>query len=405
MPGPAQSRSVRIAMNAAAAPREAPPAGPLTPTGFADAYREIGAWPAYAPTPLTPLPGLAAELGLGAIHYKDEGGRFGLGSFKPLGGAYAVARTLARAPAARGIADVAAADLMAGRHAGDLDGITLVSATDGNHGRAVAWGARACGARARIFAHDQMSAARRAAIEALGAELVICPGGYDDSVREAFRVAGENGWPVVQDTAIGDYRDVPIDICHGYGVIAAEVLEGLAAGAPPFSHVIVQAGVGGVAAAICARLWQALGAARPRFIVLEPDNAACVTASLEAGRRVTLTGDTHTAMAGLACGEVSEIAWEVLATGADAAIVIGDGWAFEGMRRLAAPLAGDPPIVAGECAGGAVGALLALAEQPALAGALGLDGASTILLIGTEGATDAAIYAEIVGRTPAEVAP
>ena len=120
MAGPAQSSSVRIALNPAAAPREAPPAGPLTADGFAAAYREISAWPLYAPTPLRPLAGLAAELGLGAIHYKDEGNRFGLGSFKPLGGAYAVARTLQRTLAGRGKADVTVADLMAGRHADAL---------------------------------------------------------------------------------------------------------------------------------------------------------------------------------------------------------------------------------------------------------------------------------------------
>ena len=401
MPGPAQSRSVRIALNPAATAREAPPAGPLTAEGFAAAYREISAWPLYAPSPLRALPGLAAELGLGGLSYKDEGDRFGLGSFKPLGGAYAVARTLQRTLAGRGKGDVMVADLMAGRHAAALRDVTLISATDGNHGRAVAWGAKLCGAKARIFSHDQMSEARRAAIKALGAELVICPGGYDDSVREAFRVAGAHGWPVVQDTAIGDYRTVPIDICHGYGVIAEEVLR---AGVPPFTHAIVQAGVGGVAAAICARFWQALGPGRPRFIVLEPENAACVTRSIEAGERVTLTGDTHTAMAGLACGEVSEIAWETLATGADAAVVVGDGWAFEGMRRLAEPAGEDPAIVAGECAGGAVGALLALTAEPEFAAALGLDAGSRVLLVGTEGATDAAIYAEVVGRTPAEVA-
>lgn len=397
----APSRFVRILANPAAAPREAPPTGPLTAEGFAEAYREISAWPAYAPTPLVALPALAARLGLAAVYYKDEGGRFGLGSFKPLGGAYAVARVLARELARRGAAGVSVKDLMAGRYRDKVSGITIVSATDGNHGRSVAWGARLCGANARIYSHEQMSEARRAAIRALGAELVIVAGNYDDAVREAFRAAGDNGWPVVQDTAIGGYRTVPIDICHGYGVIAEEVIR---AGLPPFTHVIVQAGVGGIAAAVLTRFWLEWGADRPRFIVLEPENAACVTASLEAGAQAVLSGDTHTAMAGLACGEVSDIAWEALATGADGAVVIGDGWAFEGMRRLAAPEGGDPAVVAGECGGGAVGALMALAEHPEMAAELGLDAGARVLLIGTEGATDPEIYAEVVGRTPAEVA-
>jgi len=397
------AEGVRVVTNAAAADRDAPPAGPLSRQGFDTAFADITAWPGYAPTPLVPLPGLASTLGLGAIHYKDEAGRFGLGSFKPIGGGYAVARTIARELERRGAGrNVSPADLRSGRLRERVRGITLVSATDGNHGRAVAWGARLFGASARIFAHERMSPGRRAAIEALGGEVVIVPGGYEDSVRAAFAEGARNGWPVVQDTSVGKYRTVPTDICHGYGVIAEEIVRALHT--PP-THAIVQAGVGGIASALCARFWQHYGPARPRFLVLEPTNAACVTHSIAAGRRVALTGDTHTAMAGLACGEVSEIAWEVLATGADGAIVVDDHWAFEGMCRLAEPVGNDPPIVAGECAGGAVGALLALARRPELAEALGLDGAARVLLIGTEGATDPAIYEDVVGRPPEAVAP
>ncbi|MEM8663978.1 MAG: pyridoxal-phosphate dependent enzyme, partial [Pseudomonadota bacterium] len=188
---------------------------------------------------------------------------------------------------------------------------------------------------------------------------------------------------------------------HGYGVIAQEVHRALPA--PP-THAIVQAGVGGVASAVAGVFWQHYGPNRPRFIVLEPTNAACVAQSIEAGRRVVVEGDTHTAMAGLACGEVSEVAWEVLATAADAAIVIDDDWAFAGMRRLADPVPPDPAIIAGECAGGAVGALLALAERPDLRAVLHLDATSRVLLVGTEGATDPAIYEAVVGRPPSAVA-
>jgi diaminopropionate ammonia-lyase len=395
------SRSVEIVVNGHAAQREAPPPAALPAGGFEAALAEISTWPGYRPTPLHELSALAGELGLGAVLYKDEGSRFGLGSFKPLGGAYAVARVLARELAKAGVLEVTAADLLAGRHEARLRDITITSATDGNHGRSVAWGARMFGCRAVIFIHESVSEGRKAAIESYGAIVIRVPGGYDDSVRHAFAEAEKRGWHVVQDTATSTYREVPRDITFGYGVIAAEVSEQVAA--PP-THVLVQAGVGGVASAICARFWQAWGPRRPKFLVLEPSRAACVAASLKAGRRVDVPIAQETVMAGLSCGVVSELAWDVLAAGADAAIAIDDELALEGMRRLAFPPAGDPPIVGGECSGGAVGALVGLAREPALMRRLALDKASRVLLIGTEGATDPAIYKKIVGKTPEEIA-
>jgi diaminopropionate ammonia-lyase len=374
----------------------------LGPDMFADALREISSWPGYEQTPLHHLTSLAGELRFADILYKNEASRFGLGSFKALGGAYAVLRCLGRALRDAGITDrVTAADLTSGRYRDVVSTITVASATDGNHGRSVAWGARLFGCRAVIFVHANVSDGRCRAIESYGATVEKVPGNYDDSVRHAFEVAAREGWFVVQDTATANYRDIPADITCGYGVIASEVIDQV--DAPP-THVIVQAGVGGVASAICARFWQVWGAARPAFIVLEPANAACVAASLAAGHRVTLTGDTETIMAGLACGEVSELAWDVLATGADGAVILDDAWASAGMRRLADPFDGDPALVGGECSGGAVGALIALSRRPDLAVRLGLDDASRILIIGTEGATDTAIYRQIVGRSPEDVA-
>jgi len=400
---------VTASVMALANPQAAGPAAPygatleaaLSCAGFTAAYGEIATWPGYAPTPLVALPAFAREVRLGAVLYKDEAGRFGLASFKPLGGAYAVARVLARELKRRGIAEAAtAADFAAGRYAEAVCDITITSATDGNHGRSVAWGARMFGCKAVIVIHETVSEGRRAAIAAFGAEVVRVAGGYDDSVRHAFAEAAKNGWHVVQDTATATYREVPADITYGYGVIAEEIVQEIA---EPPTHVIVQAGVGGVASAICARFWQHLGARRPKFIVLEPVQAACVAASLRAGRRADVTGDIDSVMAGLACGEVSELAWEVLATGANGAIVIDDDWALAGMRRLASPVDGDPAIVAGECSGGAAGALMALADREDLRAVLGLDATSRVLVIGTEGATDPEIYMRIVGRTPAEV--
>lgn len=374
----------------------------LAPSAFEAAYDEIASWPSYAPTPLLSLPGLAKRVGVAELVYKDEAGRFGLASFKALGGAYAVARVLIGELKRRGIAPAAtSADLAAGRYQDAVAGITIASATDGNHGRAVAWGARLFGCRAVIFIHATVSEGRRAAIAAYGAEVVRVAGGYDDSVRHAFAEAARRGWHVVQDTAVGAYREVPADITAGYGVIAEELMR---QHAQPPTHVLVQAGVGGVASAIAARFWIGWGDRRPTFIVLEPTRADCVARSLAAGRRVTLEGDTDTLMAGLACGEVSELAWDNLKDAADFALVIDDEWAADGMRKLAAPEPGDPVIVGGECSGGAIGALLALAGRDDLKCRLGIAAASRLLVIGTEGATDPDIYHRIVGRAASAVA-
>jgi diaminopropionate ammonia-lyase len=398
--------SMDVVLNAAAAARsQSYPASvrdALPPEAFADARREITSWPGYQSTPLVSLSGLASELGIAELHYKDEAGRFGLGSFKALGGAYAVCRVLQRALAERGITEAAtAADLVAGAHREIISHLVVTSATDGNHGRSVAWGARLFGCRAVIFIHETVSDARRDAIAAYGADVIRTEGNYDASVRHAFAQAQEHGWHVVQDTATDTYRRVPAEITHGYGLIAEEITNQISE-AP--THVIVQAGVGGLASAICLRFWQLWGERRPKFIALEPTNAACVTASLKAGEPVAIAGNTETIMAGLACGEVSQLAWEVLASGADGAIVIDDAWSRVGVRQLANPAAGDPAIVGGECSGGAVGAMVAVAQRPDFRTALALNADARVVVIGTEGATDPVIYRDIVGRSAEEVA-
>lgn len=399
---PPTPNSLGLVINPAAATRASAPAGPFTLGGFRRAAQSISAIPDYAKTPLHALPDLAQRCELGAIHYKDEAHRFGLGSFKPLGAPYAAAVALADILAPTHPQQARAellAGIVTGDHADALAATTLVSATDGNHGRALSWAAGRFGAKAHIFAHDGMSEGRRKAIRDLGAELTICAGGYDDSVREAFAYGAETGCPVIQDTAAGDYRATPEAITYGYGTIALETFDTLP---EPPTHVIVQAGVGGVASALCSAFWYLYGAKRPRFIVLEPLTAACVAASLAAGCPVTVPGDTQTAMAGLACGTVSDLAWEVLHTGADAVLLVPDAFAFEGMRALAQPMGSDPAIVGGECAGGAVGALLGLQQRPDLMAALQLNASSRVFVLGTEGATDPALYAEIVGK-PAEL--
>ncbi|HET6521040.1 MAG TPA: diaminopropionate ammonia-lyase [Geminicoccaceae bacterium] len=399
-------QQARLFVNPRAAGRTAyggAPAEVLNEAGFARALATIRSWPGYAPTPLVPLPGLAAAAGLGEVWYKDEAGRFGLGSFKALGGAYAVGRLLAREVAARtGAAAVTAADLQAGRHRDITGAITICCATDGNHGRSVAWGAMTFGCRCVIYIHATVSEGRERAIERFGALVRRTPGNYDDSVRQAARDAEANGWFVVSDTSYEGYTDVPRDVMQGYAVMAEEALRQLPPGGPP-SHVFVQGGVGGVAAAVCAQLWRRLGADRPRFVVVEPERADCLYQSALAGKRTPASGDADTIMAGLACGEASLLAWRVLETGADAFMTVPDDSAPDLMRRLAGGSGGDRPLVAGESAvAGLAGALAALAD-PDKAAALGLGPDGRVLVFGTEGATDPELYARIVGRPAEEV--
>ncbi|MBK9604981.1 MAG: diaminopropionate ammonia-lyase [Betaproteobacteria bacterium] len=368
----------------------------LNDAGFSAAFDEIRGWPGYAATPLQRLPGLAASLGIAELHYKDEGGRFGLKSFKALGGAYAVFRLLANAvQAANAGQAVTSRELIAGAHKGIVKDLKVTCATDGNHGRSVAWGAQLFGCRCVVFVHEHVSAARRAAIAHYGAEVIEVPGNYDDSVRHAATEAGRHGWTVVSDTTYEGYREIPVDVMHGYGVIAREVI-GQMAGQPP-THVFVQAGVGGLAAAVCAAFWIGWGERRPQLVVVEPDAADCYFKSAQAGVPVAVTGNLDTVMAGLACGEVSPLAWEILREGANAFAAIDDRYALDAMRALARPAPGDPAIVAGETGGCGLALLLALQAHPEHRAALALTAASRVLLIGSEGDTDPALYRQIVG--------
>jgi len=369
----------------------------LDEDGFRAAHREIASWPAYAPTPLIDLRRTAAALGIERLLFKDEAHRFGLKSFKALGGAYAVFRLLADAVAKAGEGPVTAASLADGRWRHLTEGITVTCATDGNHGRSVAWGARLFHCRCVIVIHATVSAGREAAIAAHGAEIVRVPGGYDDSVHHAAAVAAAQGWEVISDTAYEGYSAVPRRIMQGYGVVAEEIFAQLPGGAAP-THVFLQAGVGGMAAALCARFWQRWAAARPRLVVVEPERAACLYESARAGRPVVLTGDLDTVMAGLSCGEVSALAWPVLAAGAEDFMTIGDDRALDTVRFLADGAGGDAPLVAGETGVAGLAGLRAAAADPALRAALALGPASRVLVIGSEGDTDPDIYRRIAGR-------
>lgn len=366
----------------------------LPDSGFRRAKEEIASWPGYAPTPLVDLPDAAAAARVASVRYKDEGGRFGLGSFKALGGAYAVMRLLQAELAKRGTANAATAtELMEGKFKDATRGITVCCATDGNHGRSVAWGARLFGAACVIFVHEHVSQGRRDAIAKYGAEIRVVPGNYDDAVREAQKQADANKWFVVSDTSYPGYTEVPRDVMQGYRVMADEAADQF--GAAP-THVFIQGGVGGVAAAVSAQMRARFGAA-VRVVVAEPEKAACLLASVESGVPTTIGGDLDTLMAGLACGEPSLLAWQELERGAFAAMAVPDDSAVACMKALAAR---KPAVVAGESAVAGLAALLLAAQEPFARAALGLDESSRVLLFGTEGATDPEVYARLVGHAP-----
>ncbi|MBR0682545.1 diaminopropionate ammonia-lyase [Roseomonas eburnea] len=361
---------------------------------FRRAKAEIASWPGYAPTPLVDLPDAAAAARVGAVRYKDEGGRFGLGSFKALGGAYAVMRLLQGELARRGVANAAtAAELMDGTYKEATRAITVCCATDGNHGRSVAWGAQRFGAGCVIFVHEHVSQGRRDAIAKWGAEIRVVPGNYDDAVREAQKQADANTWFVVSDTSYAGYTEVPRDVMQGYRVMADEAADQL--GQAP-THVFVQGGVGGVAAAVSTQMRARFGSG-VKIVVAEPEKAACLLASAEAGQPTTIGGELDTLMAGLACGEPSLLAWQELERGAYAFMAVPDESAVDCMKALAAR---TPPVVAGESAVAGLAALLLAAQEPFARAALGLEEASRILLFGTEGATDPQVYARLVGHVP-----
>jgi diaminopropionate ammonia-lyase len=367
------------------------------------ALQEITTWPGYQATPLVSLRGLAAALGISRINYKDESCRFEVGSFKALGGAYAVLRLLQeRIEVVTGATQVHAHDLTARRYREITESVTVASATDGNHGRSVAWGAQAFGCRCVIYIHATVSESRKAAIERYGAEVIRVNGNYDEAVRRADADARNNGWMVVSDTSYEGYTDIPRDVMRGYTVMAEEIVRQLES-LPPPTHLFIQGGVGALAAAICAHFWETWGARRPATIVVEPASADCILRSIELGRPVAVGGDLETMMAGLACGEVSTLAWDVLREGADAVVAVSDAPVAGCMRALAQGIDGDPPIVAGESAVAGLAGLLAALCDPEAKRDLGLDAESRILLIGSEGATDPVLYEEIVGRSAESV--
>jgi diaminopropionate ammonia-lyase len=339
------------------------------------AQDKIMSWKGYTPTPLHVLPGLAERLGMAQVWCKDEGGRFGLGSFKALGGAYAVDEQI---------------ELRRSK-------FTVACATEGNHGRSVAWGAQRFGARCIIYLHERVSAAREQAIADYGATIRRVPGTYDDAVRQCAADAAREGWTVISDTSWTGYEEIPRSVMAGYTVMTREISGQLARRGVP-THVFLQGGVGGMAAAALADLGAEYSLKTTRYVLVEPLQAACLMASLQANRPVRIDGALNTVMAGLACGEPSPIALKIVAAGAAAAVAIDDELVVEAMQMLAAGAQGDRAIVAGASGAAGLAGLIALLEEPTARRALGLGRESRVLLINTERDTDPDAYARLISR-------
>lgn len=352
----------------------------------------------YAQTPLVSLPNLAKQLGVGQIFVKDESARFGLNAFKALGGSYAIARYLCgklNIPVDGNSFNVLCSEEARAK----LGTVTFVTATDGNHGRGVAWAAKLLGHKAVVYLPEGSSQERLNNIRALGAEAEITKFNYDGAVRLAYAMSRKHGWVLVQDTAWSGYEEIPTWIMQGYTTMAQEITAQLNGITP--THLFLQAGVGSMAGAVLgyfAALWQDK---LPVTVICEPDKAACLykTAAANDGQLHKVTGRMNSMMAGLCCGEPCTISWDIINNFANAFIACSDDYAASGMRLLGMPQNGDTRIVSGESGAVTAGVLAALmqdADLAALRDVLKLDENSRVLLISTEGATDKVNYLKVL---------
>ena len=360
-------------------------------------------FPDYEPTPLARLDHIATMLGVANIWVKDESYRFGLNAFKVLGAVHGLAYLVAHG-LGKDVQELSF-DLLNARSTKErLAETTFVTATDGNHGRAVAWGAQQLGCNAVVYLPKGASAARYEAIKSHGAQVSIIEGNYDDAVQLAAEHAQKHGWILVQDTAREGYEEIPAKIMQGYLTILHEALEQLEGEIP--THVFVQCGVGSLAAATQAYLFELFGDKRPLFAVVEPTRAACYYQSMSTPDRRPrkIRGDFDTIMAGLACGEPSTLAWKILRDYADVFVACPDYVAVKGMRILGNPLRGDDRVISGESGAVTLGLLAVVLGQAScrhIAEALRLDETSKVLLLSTEGDTDPPMYRKIVwGEVP-----
>jgi len=344
----------------------------LTSKDIDDAYNSISKWEGYSPTPLVKLNKLAKELKLKNIFYKDENERFNLKSFKALGGAYAVEKVTK----------------------GNKE-IVVATATAGNHGRSVAWGAKRLGLKCKIFISEFVSDARGKAMEELGAEVIKVKGNYENSLIECIKQSTENSWQIVQDVAWKDYMLVPKYTMAGYSVMMKEIAEQI--NDEKISHIILQAGVGGMAGAMVAGIARYLDNI-PTIIVVEPDSAACVMESIKTGKIEKIDIKRESLMGGMSCGEVSLVPWEILKNSVKHCISLPDDDIAKTMKLLGNASFSEESIIAGENAAPGVISLIASCEDEAIKSKIQLNENSNVLIFGCEGDTDQEMYQKLVNQ-------
>ena len=361
-------------------------------------------FPQYDRTPLTALEHMAEFLGLGRLYVKDESYRFGLNAFKVLGGSYAMARFIAK-ETGRDVSELPYSVLTSEELKREFGQATFFTATDGNHGRGVAWAANRLGQRAVVHMPKGTTKTRLENIAREGAQVDIQELNYDDCVRLAAREAAETPRGViVQDTAWDGYEEIPSWIMEGYGTMAMEAGEQLKeAGEQRPTHVFVQAGVGSLAGAVVGYFANLYADNPPIFVVVEAQAADCLYQGAKAGDGAirTVGGDMETIMAGLACGEPNTISWDILKNHVKVFISLPDWAAAQGMRMLAAPIKGDAPVTSGESGAapfGALAAIMTMEEYADLKAAIGLNETSRVLVFSTEGDTDPERYKNIVWK-------
>jgi len=336
------------------------------------AYETISNWKNYSPTPLILLNKLNKKLKLNKIFYKDESKRFHLKSFKALGGAYAVEKIIK-----------------------GNDRKVISTATAGNHGRSVAWGAQKNGLECKIFISEFVSESRAEVMRSFGADVIRVKGNYEDSLNECIEQSNKNNWQIVQDVAWEDYKLVPKLTMAGYSVMMKEISEQIKN--EKISHVILQAGVGGMAAAMVAGIARYLDYV-PKIIIVEPDSAACVLESVKEGKIKKISIEKESIMGGMSCGEVSLVPWEILKNSVHFCVTVSDDYISKTVKYLANKSFSDEKIIGGECSTPGIASLVGLSNDHKVKNKISLNENSNVLLFGCEGDADEELYQKLLSE-------
>ena len=342
----------------------------LTEEDIDEAYKIISDWENYAPTPLLLLDKLSTELKLKRIFYKDESKRFHLKSFKALGGSYAVEKITK----------------------GNKE-IVISTATAGNHGRSVAWGSKKLGLKCKIFISEYVSETRSEAMRNFGADVIRVKGNYEDSLNECIKQSDQNNWQIVQDVAWKNYMLVPKLTMAGYSVMMKEISEQI--NNQKVSHIILQAGVGGMAAAMVAGLARYLNHV-PQIIIVEPDSAACVLASINTGKIEKISIEKESIMGGMSCGEVSLVPWQILKKSVNYCVTVSDDYISKTIKYLANCELSCEKIIGGECSTPGIISLIGLCNDAKIRKKINLNEDSNVLLFGCEGDADEELYQKLL---------